>query len=193
LSLSGTVTAIVGLGPLPVANAAVTIVDGPSQSTSRFTDQNGRYTFAGLAAGTYQVSASLSGSTTQMRSVNLTNTNATLSFDLLPNRSASFAAVDVLTFDLQSDGTFLAHGKAVPTGDACADNISGVTTIFDGSNKPMASMPWTYPGLVTPLGLFFSYAPCCATSEQVAAYRNGGRYETTFTFRNVYGGTGPGC
>jgi hypothetical protein len=192
LSLSGTVTAIVGFGPLPVANVAVTIVDGPSPSTSRFTDQNGRYTFTGLAAGTYQVSASLFGSATQTRSLNLTNTNTTLNFDLLPNRSASFEARGALTFEQRPDGTSLAHGRAVPTSGTCADNISGVTTLSDSNGKPIVSMSWSHPALVTPLALSFTYDPCCATLGEVAAFQNGGSYTTTFTFRNVYGGTG-GC
>jgi hypothetical protein len=70
-----------------VANATVTIVDGPDANRSAVTDASGNYTMDGLQHGGFMVRATAPGYAPQARSLNLNVPNQTLSFILSPGAS----------------------------------------------------------------------------------------------------------
>jgi hypothetical protein len=67
-----------------VANAGVTIVDGPNTNRSAVTDESGNYTMDGLQQGGFTVRVTAPGYALQSRSVNLYGANQRLSFILSP-------------------------------------------------------------------------------------------------------------
>jgi YD repeat-containing protein len=79
--LSGTVTQAVG--GTPVAGAAITVYDGPSQKASTNTNASGQYTISGLRPGGYTVQATYVGlRTSELGATVSENATATRDFSL---------------------------------------------------------------------------------------------------------------
>src|SRR5262249_55447871 len=128
-SLSGTVR----VNGVPLAGAAVQILDGPNKDAGVGTDASGHYVFTRLEQAGFTARAFAPGYTSSDKPVNLTS-NQTVDFDLTKILAANLQSTgESPDVQVQANGTFTLVISATNGGDGCAGSISGRTAVVNGA------------------------------------------------------------
>jgi len=176
--LTGRVTTTTGVA---VSGATVTVLDGPNAGRRAVADTSGRYVFTDrLQAGGFSVRADDPTAASLIKGITLTN-DATLDFQL-PRAILTFEGE--LQFITRTDGAYDIRALASNTGDACATNIAGTTTITSTATTATLTFPWTLAGTVRP-GERVAYTFGPASVAQVTSIGSAGTYTTRFSFASA--------
>ena len=179
-TLSGTVTsAATGA----IIGATVRILDGPNANAQTVTDAGGRYWFANLQQAGFTVQASANGFATVTRGVTLT-TNTTADFQLPRNALAILTSEGSVGYGAAlPDGSLPMHATGVNTGDGCATNVAGTTTIRNQAGDFTRAYEWALnPATVIRAGARFQYDFGPLSAADLTSFGSAGTYSAAYRF-----------
>lgn len=167
-----------------LANATVTVLDGPNANRSTTTGTDGQFRLASLLPSGFTISVSATNYAPMTQPVTL-NADRVVSVALVKLLRAVLenlpGTVDGL---LQPDGSYAFVLTAINSGTGCAASVAGATNVT-ATSGPIRTINWTLQPTTTIVrpGDRLSYNVCCLTAAE--AFRPGLAYFTVFQFTTV--------